>query len=652
MNSNKSLKVIMCADYLGTGAVEGSTTGFQQIVNEWINQSANEQDIELVVYCIGTHKKEYNLFKNVLVKQYKPYLSSRALLPLVPPNVFPFLIDLFPIHPDMIRNIIQEKPDIIHTLQTFAVTDLSGYIAAKIIQSQKKQVKLINTVMGEIDTYFADYLKRIVTYFYKIIDTKSLLKIIIESAKGGVYASTESKTRSFKSILGFVLKLVSYLVSGSLAFLLLKFFEVLGILQDSVVKLGKALLRFIFQDKYQQLEVEVRTYIDYLREFSLTSRNQNKATHWFDYLAKPLQLTYDFIRRGDEKGPKVGLSKLLANILRFFLKKEISFYVNHCDAVTISRPEDIARYNIKTSVWELPLGCNLSRFKVYQPSVDTFSERVHYARQLEMISDHTTKELIDFATNPEKISKKCIIYVGRLSDEKNISILMDAYEQLLQCKGMKDKVHFIFIGAGFAASEIKNRFANSVTVAGLVPNHLLPDIYNFIRLRHGFFVSASDTETYGITHEEAPACGVPLIAMEKGTRGHFYLPGDRIGNFKIEQDEEIMRTIEDLIVNASNNFIVTLNGLCIPDYSQGEGLSALLGNHTVMETVQKSLLSAMYCMATLPESTSEKMSKYASDLTLLSKFGTEGTWQLLRYIYLNDWKSYHILYNQKKHVYL
>ncbi|BAZ12438.1 sucrose-phosphate synthase [Calothrix sp. NIES-4071] len=650
MNSNKSLKVVMCADFLGTGAVDGSTIGSQKIINEWISHSANDPNIELVVYCLGTKKQQYYPFNNVSVKQYKPYLSNRALLPLVPPSVFPFLVDLIPIHPNLIIKIIQEKPDIIHTFDTFGVTDIAGYIAAKIMQSQKKPVKLINTVMGEVDTYFADYLKRIVIYFYKIVDTKSILRIIYESAKGGVYA-TSTQHPSLISLLTFILKFFTYWQSGSSAILLLKLFELLGIIQDSIVKAVQALLKFIFKAKYQQLEVKINHYVRNLREFSLTGRNRKKSRHWFNYLTKPLQLTYDFVRRGDEKGPKVGLSKLLANILRFSLKSQISYYVNRCDAVTVSRPEDIARYYINTPVWELPLGCDLSQFKVYEPSVDTFSERVQIARQLEMLSNEGANALIDFATNPEKISKRCIIYVGRLSDEKNISILIDVYEHLLQCKGIKDKVHFIFIGAGFAASEIKNRFGDSVTVTGLVPNHLLPDIYNFVRLRHGFFVSASDTETYGITHEEAAACGVPLVAMEKGTRGHFYRPGDRIGSFKIETDEEITRTIEDLIVHASSNFIVTLNGLCIPDYSDSKGLSTLSTNHTVIESVQKSLLCAMYCMAVLPESTSAKMSKYASELTQLSKFGSDGTWKLLHYIYLNDWKSFYTFYNQKQHVY-
>ena len=633
MNSNK-IKVVMCADYLGTGAVEGSTTGFQQMVNDWINQSAKDIDIELIVYCLGTKTQQYHPFSNVTIKQSKPNITTRALFPLSPPSVFPFLVDLIPIHLSIIQDIIKENPDIIHTFGTFTATETSGYIAAKVMKSKGKKVKLINTVFTEVDTYFPNYLKSIILDFYKLIDSKFILKIIIESARGGIYASTKLKYLSIT----FLLKFWTYLQSGLSAFLFFRLFELLGILQDLIVKAVKMIVKLIFTDKYKQLEVEVSKYVNHLRH----SRSHNL-----------IQLTYDFIRRGDEcpKSPLVGIGGLLANILRFFLKQQVSLFVNRCDAVTISRPEDIARYCIKAPVWELPLGCDLSRFKVYQPSVETFVERVNYAHELEMLSNKSALALIDIATNPEKISKRCILYVGRLSDEKNISILINVYEQLLQCKGMKDKVHFIFIGAGYAASELEKRFGDSVTVTGLVPNHLLPTLYNFVRLRHGFFVSASDTETYGITHEEAAACGVPLVAMEKGTRRHFYCPGDRIGSFKIEKDEQIARTIEDLIVNATNNFTVALNGLCIPDYSEDRGLSTLFTNNKVMESVQKSLLCAMYCMAVLPESALAKMSEHASRLAQLGQFGSEGTWQLLRYIYLNDWKSFYTSYNKKQHSY-
>ncbi len=641
MQLDKNLKVVICADYLGIGAVEGSTTGFQSMINDWIHQASVDKNIEVVVYCLGNTRQQYTTFPNVTFKQYTPNLSSRFFLPLIPPSIFPFLIDLLPIHPRIIKDIIAENPNVIHTFKTFAVTDISGYLAAKIMKFRRKDVTLVNTIMAETDTNFGSSFQRIVTSFYKVMDSQSLFSILIESAYGGVYADKANRKFSLS-------KFLFYINSGTYSYLFLKIFEILGILQDSLIEAGKFILKIFLSQRYTKLNNNICQGINSLREFRLLGRNLGNQ-YWLHYIAEPIQLVYDFIRRGDEKGPRVGINRLLANIGQWCLKMQISAYANQCDRVTISRPEDIIKYHIKAPVWELPLGCDLTKFKVYEPSVVDFIDKIN----LEAATYFNANKLIEFVQNPDIISKKCIIYTGRLSDEKNISILIDACKQLLQCDAMTEKIHFLFVGMGFAASQIEKQLGNNVTVTGLVPNHLLPDIYNFARLRHGFFVSASDTETYGITHEEATACGLPLVAMEKGTRGHFYCPEDKIGNLKIAQDKEITQTIKEYLPQGSESkYIFALNGLCIPDYSHNYGLPNLSTNYNTKELVKHSLMTAMYSMAMLPATISVKMSNYASELGLQSKFGSEGTWQLLKKIYINDWGSYHRLIREKWHFYL
>lgn len=644
MKLSKNLKVVICADYLGNDAIKDSITGYQRMINEWVNQAGFNSDIEVVVYCLGTCKQEYKPSPNVTFKQYKPFFSNRALLPLIPPVVFPYLIDFLPVNLRMVKDIIKQKPDVIHTFQTFSTTDVAGYLATKIIKWQKRDVRLINTVIAEVDTSLAYYTRCIVSYFYKTIDSFSLFTIIKESALGGYYSKQQKPKLNLS-------KFFMYAHSGISAYFLLKFFEFLGIIQDNLIKAIKLLCKFAFPRRYNSLIMGLELYLIKLREISSTSVNQDYV-YWHHYLTKPLQLIYDFMRRGDETGSKVGFNGLLANIIGWILKKQISLYLNQSDGVTISRPDDIIRYHIQSPVWELPLGCDLSRFKVYQPSLNDFIERVNYAVELEMLSPASANALIDFVSNPQKVAKKPLIYVGKFSDDKNISLLMDVYESLLKHKDIKDKVHFIFIGAGIAAAELEKRFGNNITIAGLVPNHLLPDIYNFVRLRNGFFVSASDTQTYGIAHEEATACGLPLVAMERGTRKHFYCPEDRIGDLNLKKDTEVFAAIQSLIAPSGSNLILGLNGLCIPDYSNGTGLAKQTANMAVKELTHKSLLAAIYGMITLPNEITVKMSHYASELALKSKFGADGTWKLLRNIYRDDWESYYTLYQQKQHIYL
>jgi glycosyltransferase involved in cell wall biosynthesis len=643
MQLSKPLKIVICSDYLGTAAVEGSTTGFQSMINEWINQAGIDNNIHVVVYCLGTTRQQYNTFPNVTFKQYTPNLSSRTFLPLIPPSVFPFLIDLLPIHPSIIKDIIHENPDIIHTFQTFAATDISGYIAAKIMKSRKKKVVLVNTIMSEADTYFASCFQRIVTSFYRVMDSRSLLSILIESSYGGVYADKSTRKFSWS-------KFLLYINSGTYSYLFLKLFEIIGILQDYLIQVVKFLLQFLLKHRYAELENKIRLHMNNLRKFPAASYYEVNSGYWLNYLAKPIQLFYDFMRRGDEKGPRLGINGILGNILRWCLGLQISGYVNKCDRVTISRPEDIIRYHIKVSVWEVPLGCDLAKFKVYEPSVNDFLDRVNRAVGLGTLASESANKLTEFANNPEITSKKCIIYVGHLNDEKNISILTDACKQLLKREGMKEKIHFLFVGAGSAISTINKQLGNSVTTTGLVPNHLLPDIYNFVRLRHGFFANASDIETYGITHEEATACGLPLVAMEKGTRGRFYCPSDKIGDLKIDADKDVTKAIKSTLPgNWDNKLIFAVNGLCIPDYSYGCSLAKLSTNSLAQELAKESLVTAMYSMAMLPNNISQQMSDYAAELAIISKFGSNGTWDLLKTVYLEDWKYYHQLIQKKWH---
>ncbi len=645
MTLAKPLKIVICAEYQGEGAVLGSTTGFQKAVSEWINQSGIDGTVNVVVYCVGIENKKYNVFDNVIFKQYKPNLSIRDFLPLIPPTIFPFLVDVLPIHFHMIKDIIRENPDVIHTFQTFGVTDFSGYAAAKIMKWQKKEVRLVNTVMGEIDTYFADYLQRMVTYFYEIMDSKSLFSIIKDSA----IASNKATRREGKVTLG---KFLIYTPIATLFYVPEKLFELLGNIQDFLARQGKALLGRLLKQRYISWEITIRTQMNILRGESSTPKYKEKSKYWINYLIKPIQLIYDFVRRGDSEGPRGGINKLLANSFRWFLEKEISAYLNNCDHVTISRREDLNRYQIKTQIWEVPLACDLEKFTVYEPSLNDFSLKVNSALELEALSNTTASKLIKLVRERDIIAKRCILYVGRLSDEKNISILMDAGEQLLREEGMKDKIHFIFVGAGYAAAEIEKRFGENVTVTGLVPNELLPDLYNFIRQRNGFFVSASDTETYGITHEEATACGLPLVAMEKGTRGHFYCPGDTVGDRPINKDDDIATAIDQLAAAyGANDFITALNGLCVPDYSAGLGLSKLSKNCSDRDSATKALLDAMYVMANLPSRVLAKMSQHASEFTTTSKLGWHGTWQLLKRVYTNDLESFNSAIKQKKHTY-
>lgn len=357
--------MIICAEYQGTGAVMGSTTGFQRSIDELINQAAIENTLDVIVYCMGEKDevRAYEQYHNIIIKQYKPTLGIWDAVPFVPTKVFPFRVDMIPFHLDMIVDMMREKPNIVHSFQTFGATDLSGFVAAHMMKAMGRDVRLINTVMTEIDTYFGNYVRNMSTYFSEQIDTKSFSQILRDSAReGSVGAAYEGKV-SIKKMIGH---------------------------------------------------------------------------------AAPLAFWYGLAKLFGVFGKRDLFGNMLSAAFRRFLGAEIPAYMNRCDAITVSRPDDVKRYNPRTKVWDVPLTCDLTKFRVYDPNVAEFLAKVDNAYTSGILTQNSADELRKFVN--EATSKRPILYVGRLSDEKNISFLIHSYARLLELSRMRETVYFVFIG--------------------------------------------------------------------------------------------------------------------------------------------------------------------------------------------------------------
>lgn len=556
---------------MGDGAVLGSTTGFQRSVVEWIAQAGLENERDVILYCMGYKDdvRPHETHPNVTIKQYKPHLEIWDAIPFVPAEVFPFRVDMVPLHIGMVTDILAEKPDIIHTLQTFGATDIAGFIAAHVMKARGRPVRLVNTVTTEIDTYFGIYVKTMADYFFKQIGQHSFLQLLRDSARVGSAAADGDADICLRKLIGH---------------------------------------------------------------------------------APPLAFWYGAAKLADALGKRSAAVKLISDIFRGLLRGQIPAYLNHCDAVTISRPEDVSRYTPRCPVWEVPSTCDLKKFKVHFPLIDEFLSEVDTRRCTGELSEPAAAQLKRFVTDPAIASKRPILYVGRLSDEKNISFLIHSYARLLYGERMRNRIHFVFIGSGEKAEVIKEAFGESVTVTGLVPNDLLPNVYNLIRQRHGYFISASDTETYGITHEEASACGVPIVAMHRGTRTHVFCPGDYIGNVVLEEDGLLTQAVAALACKRAEVFIPGLNGVVIPDYSGGIGLSLLPENHSSRAAAVESLYQAMRLMAILPEHAMARMAGHAAEFTMKSKLDWPLSWRLLsRGVYPGNRQAHADIYAPRAH---
>lgn len=104
-----------------------------------------------------------------------------------------------------------------------------------------------------------------------------------------------------------------------------------------------------------------------------------------------------------------------------------------------------------------------------------------------------------------------LLFVGRLSRDKNLDLLCDAYRLLLS---RHSDAGLVFVGDGPYAEEITRRTADlpGVRLIGRIENADLPLYYSAA----DYLVFPSTTDTFGMAVLEAQACGLPALVSAIG----------------------------------------------------------------------------------------------------------------------------------------
>ena len=140
--------------------------------------------------------------------------------------------------------------------------------------------------------------------------------------------------------------------------------------------------------------------------------------------------------------------------------------------------------------------------------------------------------------------RRVIGAIGRISPEKRPQMLLDLIHGLtaggIECVG-------VFVGDGVSRNEIQSlvaerKLADRVYFAG--PRSDMPAVYRCLDL----VVPFCEIEGFGLTHVEALACGIPVVAaagggandaIQDGINGYLVAPED-LGGF-VERSAQILR---------------------------------------------------------------------------------------------------------------
>ncbi|MBO8138259.1 MAG: glycosyltransferase family 4 protein [Desulfotomaculum sp.] len=178
------------------------------------------------------------------------------------------------------------------------------------------------------------------------------------------------------------------------------------------------------------------------------------------------------------------------NVTKELTQKFTIDFCNHCDMVIVPTniiADRLRKSGVKVPLTAVPTGINVEEFR----TADKDWLRKNYSIPG---------------------SKKIMLFVGRLGQEKNIDFLLESYIEIY--KQRPDTV-LVLVGSGPEEEKLKQKvkefnLENQVIFTGTRPKEEVVKIYAGADL----FVFASVTETQGLVIAEAKAAGLPVVAVD------------------------------------------------------------------------------------------------------------------------------------------
>ncbi len=138
-----------------------------------------------------------------------------------------------------------------------------------------------------------------------------------------------------------------------------------------------------------------------------------------------------------------------------------------------------------------------------------------------------------------------LINLGRLGGEKNLGELLNYFAE---ARKENEDLKFLIVGDGPAREDLEKQarklgVGNDVIFTGMVPPH---EVQNYYQLGD-VFVSASTSETQGLTYIEAAANGLPLLCRQDDCLADVLEEGQN--GYEYTSAEEFLRAIDTVMEN-------------------------------------------------------------------------------------------------------
>ncbi len=234
----------------------------------------------------------------------------------------------------------------------------------------------------------------------------------------------------------------------------------------------------------------------------------------------------------------IGSIKTVQSLVKKFIAKSSKEYVKPYSAIIVPTEKTknlMIKYKVKSPIYILPTGIDLEKFG--NPDPDKVSE---IKKEFEISS-----------------STPVILVLGRISEEKSIDLIVRQMPVILEKTPL---AKLVIVGDGPFRKSLEEITANlnistNVYFTGRVCFEEVPNYYAISNV----FVSASKTETQGLTIMEAMASGIPVVVYDDDNVAGVVFHGK--SGMLFETPEELTFSLLEVLTDTAKAKQLSIEGL-------------------------------------------------------------------------------------------